>query len=170
MVQDSSGLYHLDHECRLARGEIVPRDDPNNIYYHVEAFPKFAECDKPIIAAIQGLCAGGGLSMLVETHIRIMADDAYLTDGHLNVGQLISPARYIDDFGWAAAMYLYLCKGKLTAQQALQLGIVNEVCPKEQVVQRVLALEDSIRVISQNFQKTHIVHRSLFLFYIFLQY
>jgi enoyl-CoA hydratase/carnithine racemase len=125
-----------DHQ---AAGKIVPRDNPDSPYFHVEAFPNFAEFDKPVIAAIQGLVAGGGLSMMVRAHIRIMADDAFITDGHLNVGQVVSPARYIRDFGWATAMYLYLCKGRLTAQDCYRLGIVNELCPKEQVLERATA-------------------------------
>jgi enoyl-CoA hydratase/carnithine racemase len=118
------------------QGEMVPRDNPESIYHRVEAFPDLAEFNKPIIAAINGVCAGGGLSFMTRCHIRVMADDTYITDGHLNVGQLTSPYRYIQDFGWATAMYLFLCKGKLSAQECLRLGIVNEICPKEQVVER----------------------------------
>jgi enoyl-CoA hydratase/carnithine racemase len=118
------------------REEIVPRDDPNNRFYHVEAFPKFAEFHKPVIAAIQGLVAGGGLYFVAESHIRVMAEDAYMTDGHANFGNLGAPQWLIRDFDWIPAIQMYMCYKRLTAQDCYRLGIVNEICPKEEVLEK----------------------------------
>lgn len=122
-----------------SRGEIAPRDDPKSVKYRRDAFARNAEFNKPIVAAINGIVAGSGLLFVGEAHIRVMADDAYMTDGHPNFGNLGQPQRLIQDFGWTAAMYMWACYGRLSAQDCYRLGIVTEICPKENVLQRAIS-------------------------------
>ena len=43
---------------------------------------------KPVIAAVNGVCAGGGLHFVADADIVIMASDATFTDPHVSVGQV----------------------------------------------------------------------------------
>lgn len=124
------------------KDEIVPRDNPDSMYWHMEPFPSFAEFNKPIIAAINGTTAGSGLVFVGDSHIRVMAEDAYLTDGHPNFGNLGAPQDLVRDFGWTAASFMYLCFGRLPAQECFRLGIVNEICPKDKLMERAKVYAD----------------------------
>ena len=63
-----------------------------------------------------------------------MADDAWIGDQHTNVGRLGAPHEMYAALPRTAAAYLTLCNGRLGAQECLQLGIVNKVVPRDQVI------------------------------------
>jgi 2-(1,2-epoxy-1,2-dihydrophenyl)acetyl-CoA isomerase len=90
---------------------------------------------KVTIAAINGAAAGAGLSIALACDLRIASDKAKLTTAFAKVG-------FGGDFGitWPLTRLLGEAKAKellflsdvLTAEQALQLGLVNRVVPHEQ--------------------------------------
>jgi enoyl-CoA hydratase/carnithine racemase len=86
---------------------------------------------KPLICAINGFAVGVGLSIALQCQLRVMADDAWLGDQHTNVGRLGAPHEIYEALPRSAAAYLTLCNGRLSAQECLQLGIVNKVVPQE---------------------------------------
>jgi len=87
----------------------------------------------PVIAAVNGTCAGGGLHFVADADIVIAASDAVFCDPHVSVGQvsafeLIGLARRAA-FEPTARMGLIGRHEKLPAERARQLGIVSEVVP-----------------------------------------
>src|ERR1700738_264697 len=48
----------------------------------------FLQLDNPVIAAVNGICAGGGLHFIADADIVIAASDAQFTDPHVSVGQV----------------------------------------------------------------------------------
>jgi enoyl-CoA hydratase/carnithine racemase len=94
---------------------------------------------KPLIAAINGLCLGGGLVYVLGlTDLRIASEDAELGFSEVKRGLgggggLSGIARQIP---YAQAMWLCLTGETITAEEACRIGIVNEVVPKEKVVER----------------------------------
>lgn len=85
----------------------------------------------PVIAAVNGTCAGGGLHFVADADIVIAASDAVFLDPHVSVGQvsafeLIGLARRAA-FEPTARMGLAGRHEKLSAERARQLGIVSEV-------------------------------------------
>ena len=96
---------------------------------------------KPVIAAVNGWAAGAGLYILLaSTDIRIASLEharfkfALLSQGWLGHGPgaslLIRQLRYID------AMKMLLTDDPVDAQEALRIGLVNEVVPHAQLMER----------------------------------
>ncbi len=92
------------------------------------------EMAKPTVAAIPGAAAGAGLSIALATDIRLASERALLVTAFANVGAS-------GDFGgsWfltrllgpAKAKELYFTSPRLSAQEAADLGMVNQVLPDE---------------------------------------
>ena len=90
-------------------------------------------CDvwKPVIAAVNGTCAGGGLHFVADADIVIAARDASFVDPHVSVGQVSafetigllrkSPMEPI------TRMALVGRYERVTAERARQLGILSEI-------------------------------------------
>lgn len=73
-----------------------------------------------------------------------MADDAWIGDQHTNVGRLGAPHEMYQALPRTAAAYLSLCNGRLSAQECLQLGIVNRIAPKEKVMDTAAQLAEMV--------------------------
>ena len=99
------------------------------------------ELPKPVVAAIPGPAAGAGLSMALAADLRVAAERALLVTAFANIGAS-------GDFGgsWflthllgaAKAKELYFTSPRLTAAEAAELGMVNEVFPDESFEQDAL--------------------------------
>ncbi len=95
--------------------------------------------DKPIIAAINGHALGGGLELALSCHFRIMADAPKARIGltELNLG--IIPGwggtqRLYRIIGKAKALDMILFSKRLTAAEALEIGLVNRIAPPEKLM------------------------------------
>lgn len=85
---------------------------------------------KPIIAAVNGACFAGGMELLGGTDIRIASTNAIFSISEPRRGLFAgggTTARLPRQLSWPAAMELLLVAGRVSAQRALQLGLVNEV-------------------------------------------
>lgn len=92
---------------------------------------------KPVIAAVNGVCAGGGLHLVADADIVIAADEASFVDPHVSVGQAVayeaitllrkSPMEAI------TRMTLSGRGERISAQRAYELGILSEVVPADQL-------------------------------------
>ena len=92
---------------------------------------------KPVVAAVNGYCLAGGMTLLFATDIRIAAEHA--TFGISEVKRGILPGnggtqRAVRQFPYPIAMEMLLLGDTITAQQALQYGLVNRVVPGEQLM------------------------------------
>ncbi len=86
---------------------------------------------KPVVAAVNGTCAGGGLHFVADADIVIAADRATFMDPHVSVGQ-VSAFETIGLLKKApmesvSRMALMGAHERLSADRARQLGIVSEV-------------------------------------------
>jgi enoyl-CoA hydratase/carnithine racemase len=93
---------------------------------------------KPVIAAVNGVCAGGGLHFVADSDIVICAEHATFVDTHVSVGQVaalepIVLARRIP-LGSVLRMALIGRGERITAHQALQIGLVSEVVPAAELM------------------------------------
>ncbi|MCP4543426.1 MAG: hypothetical protein GY832_40455 [Chloroflexi bacterium] len=110
-------------------------------------FLKIERATKPVIAAINGFCLGGGMELAMSCHMRICSDRAKLGQPEINLG--IIP-------GWGGtqrlsrltnkgkAIELILTGDMLTGQEAYQLGLVNKVVPHDTVLEEALGLAEKI--------------------------
>lgn len=88
--------------------------------------------DKPIVAAVNGLCLGGGFEILLATDIRIAADTASFgfpeaTMGFVPAGGTL--VRLRRQIAYAHAMELLLTGERFDAAHLFRIGLVNQVVP-----------------------------------------
>jgi enoyl-CoA hydratase len=102
---------------------------------------------KPVIAAINGICAAGGLEMMWNTDLRVCADSAWfqLAEPRRGLfpggGSTVHSARQLS---WCHAMEVVLLADRIDAQRASEIGLVNRVVPREQVLPEARRLADTI--------------------------
>jgi 2-(1,2-epoxy-1,2-dihydrophenyl)acetyl-CoA isomerase len=100
---------------------------------------KLFKMPKPTIAALPGAAAGAGLSLALACDLRIMSSSAILTTAFAKVG-------FSGDYGGtyfmtqlvgaAKARELYLLSDRVSADEALRIGLTNWVCPPEQLLEK----------------------------------
>ncbi len=88
--------------------------------------------DKPVIAAINGATAGYGLDLAMGCDMRLIADNAILIPGFARMGIIPESGGtwYLPRLvGWAKACEISMLGDNLSAEQALEYGLVNQVVP-----------------------------------------
>jgi enoyl-CoA hydratase/carnithine racemase len=132
--------------AHFAEGKRTPHEDPNSpdFFWGGGGQPQDVKLEKPLIAAINGFAVGVGLNIILQCHLRVMADDAWLGDQHTNVGRLGAPHEIYAALPRVAAAYLTLCNGRLTAEQCMQWAIVNKVVPRDKVLAEAEALAEMV--------------------------
>lgn len=101
------------------------------------------QCPKPTIAAINGLALGGGCEVAMACDIRIASRTAKLGQTELNVGILPGAGgtqRLTQLIGLGRAMHMILTGIPISAEQALDYGLVTEVTEPEELITRAMEL------------------------------
>jgi enoyl-CoA hydratase len=104
---------------------------------------------KPVIAAVNGTCAGGGLHFVADADIVIAASDATFLDPHVTVGQVSAYEPIGLLFKMPAEPVIRMALAgrteRLSAQRAYHLGMVSQVVdPPEQLRMRAQELAERI--------------------------
>lgn len=106
-----------------------------------------ATLGKPTIAAITGVCVGGGCEIALACDLRVAADDARfgITPAKLGiVYNFTSTKQLVDAVGPAWASQILFTGDILDAPTALRIGLVNELHPTESVVARGIQLAETM--------------------------
>lgn len=96
--------------------------------------------DKPLLGAINGVAVGAGMDMALMCDIRWAADTAWMSQGYIHVGLLPGDGgcfllpRLV---GTARALELMWTGDRVSAQDALAMGIVTKVSPRDQLMDDV---------------------------------
>ena len=116
-----------------------------NVWNHIDPGevlgPKQQKVWKPVVAAVHGICAGGGMYFVNESDIVICSDDATFFDPHANggivsalepIGMLQRGVPLGDVLRWA----LMGTEERITADTALRLGLVTEIVSRGELDER----------------------------------
>ncbi len=114
----------------------------NRVFRKIESFKR------PVIAAVNGFCLGGGCEIAMSCDIRLASENAVFGQPESGLG--ITPgfggtqrlARIVG-MGKAKEM-IYTARGNYSAQQALEMGLVNYVYPLESLMDEAVKLAQEI--------------------------
>lgn len=110
-------------------------------------FDKIENLSKPVIAAINGFALGGGLELAMACHIRYAADSAKLGLPETTLGLIPGyggTQRLPALVGKGLAMEMILSAKMITAQRAKEIGLVNDVFPQTELLEKTMALASII--------------------------
>jgi enoyl-CoA hydratase len=102
---------------------------------------------KPIIGAVNGICSSGGLEMLQGTDIRIAAEHATFSIAEPKRGLFPgggSTVRLPRQIPYVRAMEILLTCEFITAQQAYEIGLINQVVSKEELMAAAMKIAEKI--------------------------
>jgi len=102
---------------------------------------------KPLIAAVSGWCLGGGNEIALACDMVIASETARFGQPEINLGVIPGAGgtqRLARAVGKAVAMEMVLNNRTLTAQEALQYGLVNRVVPVERYLEEAMRLAREI--------------------------
>ena len=120
----------------------------------IGAYRRIETCGKPFAAAINGLALGGGLELALACHYRVLADDPKAVLGLPEVTLGLLPGwggtqRLPRIIGIEPALNLMLEGKSVAPAEALKLGIVDAVVPRDQLVAKarewILGSPDPVR-------------------------
>jgi enoyl-CoA hydratase len=100
-------------------------------------------CPQPIVAAIRGHCFGGGLELALACDVRVAAEDARL--GLTEIDLAIIPGgggtqRLPRLVGRGKALEMILTGARISAEEALRIGLVERVVPTAEVLEQARTL------------------------------
>src|ERR1044071_7140924 len=112
------------------------RDSMENFDVHFTAWHQGVW--KPVICAVNGICAGGGFHWVADADIVIAASDAQFFDPHVSVGQVVAieAIGLLRKMPFEAVMRMALVgrHERMSAQRAYELGMISQiVAPPEQL-------------------------------------
>ena len=105
---------------------------------YIRRFPK------PVICAINGLAYGGGCALALVCDIRIASENAKVNLSEINMG-IVGAIPYASAVAFNGTVRKMVYSGEsLTARQAMAVGLVDEVVPQEELMDRCIALAEKI--------------------------
>ena len=128
-------------ETEGAGGVLQVISDAYKMFAHLGAFPK------PLIGAINGIAAAGGIELTLCCDIVLAAESARLGDAHSNYGLLPgggSSARLPRKIGPARAKYLLYSGDLIPAQKLCDWGLVHEVVADDQLLMETETLANRL--------------------------
>ena len=108
---------------------------------HKNVVLQIRRLEKPVIASIHGVAAGAGFSLMLPCDMRMAASDARFLMAYGNIGATADggSTHFLPRLvGAGRAMELYLANQPMSAERALEIGLVNQVCPAADLDRHVL--------------------------------
>ena len=102
---------------------------------------------KPVIAAVNGYCLGGGMTLMLAADIRIAASHATFNLAEVKRGVIPGNGgtqRVLDQLPYPIAMEMLLTGDMMDAATAAGWGLINRVVPKEQLLESAYAVARKI--------------------------
>ncbi|MDG9780460.1 2,3-dehydroadipyl-CoA hydratase PaaF [Metapseudomonas otitidis] len=113
-------------------------NDPRQAHWQ-----RIARFGKPLVAAVNGFCLGGGCELAMHADILIAGEDARFGQPEINLGIMPGAGgtqRLLRAVGKSLAMQMVLTGEAIDARHALRAGLVSEVTQPELTVERALAI------------------------------
>ena len=110
---------------------------------HRDVIMGIRRLEKPVVAAVNGVAAGAGFSLSLCCDLRVASADARFIMAYAGIGCTAdggSTYMLPRMVGLGKAMEIYMASQPIGAEYALELGLVNQVCPSENFDRHALEL------------------------------
>ena len=138
----------------VAGGDIADLNSRQGLAHYQEfaevihrVFRRFEVCDKPTIGAINGWALGGGTELLLTLDIRLVAEEAKLGLPEITLGLFPGAGgsqRIIRQVPLCRARELMFTGDQITAQKAVEWGLVNRAVPRASLMNEAMTLANRI--------------------------
>lgn len=126
----------------LEEGKQLAKDGHDKVFNAIE------NSTKPVIAAINGFALGGGLELAMACHIRIASENAKLGLPEVTLGLIPGyggTQRLAQLVGKGLALEMIFTADMISAEKALQIGLVNHVVPQSDLLAKADELIEKIK-------------------------
>jgi enoyl-CoA hydratase/carnithine racemase len=134
----------MDLKALVERGG--PRPLKPNVHEEMTVTPLNCDIWLPTIVAVNGVCTGAGLHFIADADLVVASSTASFLDTHVSVGQVaaVEPITLLPRIGLGNALRLTVLgrHGRIGAQEALRIGLVDEVVEPGQLQTRALELAE----------------------------
>lgn len=131
----------------FARGErIAPEDMEALRSAHVALLAGF-DLGVPLVAAVNGHARAGGFDLLLASEIRFATPSATFALEEVALGLYPTGNATVllpRQIGWVHAHELLLTARPIPAERAREIGLINEIVPREKLLERAFAAADAI--------------------------
>jgi enoyl-CoA hydratase len=132
-VSEAGGMGNRNRGASEAKGGMTART--NDVW-------------KPVIAAVNGMCVGGGFHFVADADIVVASRAAYFMDTHVSVGQVsaLEPTALIGRIPFEAIMRLVLMgrHERFGPDRARELGLISQILDEETFEADVQALAETV--------------------------
>jgi enoyl-CoA hydratase len=132
---------------RFARGEKIDDEDFEGLRSVATALLAGFDLGKPLIAAVNGHSRAGGFDMMLASEMRVSVPEATFALEEVALGlyptgntTVLLPAQ----IGWTHANEIMLTAKPTGAERALEIGLINRIVPREQLLRAAFELADAV--------------------------
>jgi enoyl-CoA hydratase/carnithine racemase len=133
-------------DLRDFAGRGGPRPAKPNVHDELRQTPLQCDVWLPVIVAVNGVCAGGGLHFVADADVVVASSNASFVDTHVTVGQVaaLEPISLLPRIGLGNVMRLVALgrKGRIGAADALRISLVDEVVEPDALPGRAIELAE----------------------------
>jgi enoyl-CoA hydratase len=126
-------------------GELDARAWHEGLASAVAKMLEIVDCPKPVIASVQSYCLAGGTDLMLACDIAVAADDAFFgyVDVRFGSGVVSMFLPWVVGVRKAKEL-LFTGEDRIAAEEALRIGLVNRVVPRDELDDATLALANEI--------------------------
>jgi 2-(1,2-epoxy-1,2-dihydrophenyl)acetyl-CoA isomerase len=141
IITGSGRAFSAGEDIQDLRGQYEKGENPNLgerlVHKYNPIINQIRQMEKPIIAAVNGVAAGGGAGIAYSCDIRIGTENAKFIQAFIRIG--LAPDSGTSFFlprlvGFGKALELSLTGDEITSKEAERLGLVSKVVPPEQLM------------------------------------
>src|SRR5437763_11574216 len=116
-----------------------------DLQHSLEGMLQILDCPKPVIASVQSYCLAGGTDLMLPCDLAVAADDSYFgyVDVRFGSGVVSMFLPWVVGVRKAKEL-LFTGEDRVPADEALRIGLVNRVVPRDQLDDATIALAQEI--------------------------